>query len=203
MSRPSRSTCCVQGNECGYRNKKAIVSTQSSYSSGGARQDGQFIQYHDDSSRNTSMGQWQYEGWLVSGEAWGCAGEVGKRWFLGGKDPGGELWECIGPRLTEEERGYPSSTSLLPSQGPFTFLIPLEECCLSSNLKKRTSFFLSFFFKFPNHCRLIFGNIWWNKLPENVEITKHTQIHAHWSRAQMLQQRWITMKVSVVVMVAR
>lgn len=46
----------------GYRDEKAMVSTQSSYSSGGAHQDGQFIQYHDDSRRNMSTGQWQHEG---------------------------------------------------------------------------------------------------------------------------------------------
>lgn len=72
-------------------------------------------------------------------------GEVGKRRLLGGKDPGVELWECVGSYLAEEGRGYPSPTSPLPSQGHFTFLIPLEEC-LSSNQKERTNFFLSFLF---------------------------------------------------------
>ena len=52
---------------------------------------------------------------------------------------------------------------------PRIFLIPLAEC-FSSNLKKSTSFL-----KFPNHCRLVFCNIWPNKLVENVEITEYTK----------------------------
>lgn len=59
-----------------------MVSTQSSYSSGGAHQDGQFVQCHDDSNRNMSTGQWQHEAWLVSGEARGCGGRLGREGFL-------------------------------------------------------------------------------------------------------------------------